>query len=122
MDMGIRPSGRLFAEGQGALEQSEKAYGLFQEEDIEEIARCLGESWENKKKISPLVSTPAVNRMYKSLEEDGMIGGKLLGTGGSGFIFGIMNEDTDIFKIKEKYKSHYIDIDISEKGSVIINE
>ena len=60
--------------------------------------------------------------MYKSLEEDGMIGGKLLGTGGSGFIFGIMNEDTDIFKIKEKYKSHYIDIDISEKGSVIINE
>ena len=104
------------------LEQSEKAYGLFQEEDIEEIARCLGESWENKKKISPLVSTPAVNRMYKSLEEDGMIGGKLLGTGGSGFIFGIMNEDTDIFKIKEKYKSHYIDIDISEKGAVIINE
>ena len=47
---------------------------------------------------------------------------KIFLTGGSGFIFGIMNEDTDIFKIKEKYKSHYIDIDISEKGSVIINE
>jgi D-glycero-alpha-D-manno-heptose-7-phosphate kinase len=104
------------------LKQAQKAYELFEEEDIEGIAECLGESWKNKKKISPLVSTPAVNKMYKSLEEDGMIGGKLLGTGGSGFIFGILNEDTDVFKIKEKYKSHYIDIDISEKGSVIINE
>ena len=99
-----------------------RRHELFEEEDIEGIAECLGESWKNKKKISPLVSTPAVNKMYKSLEEDGMIGGKLLGTGGSGFIFGILNEDTDVFKIKEKYKSHYIDIDISEKGSVIINE
>lgn len=104
------------------LKQAQKAYELFEEEDIEGIAECLDESWKNKKKISPLVSTPAVNKMYKSLEEDGMIGGKLLGTGGSGFIFGILNEDTDVFKIKEKYKSHYIDIDISEKGSVIINE
>ena len=104
------------------LEQAQKAYELFQAEDIEGIAECLGKSWENKKRISPLVSTPAVNKMYKSLESDGMIGGKLLGTGGSGFIFGILNEDTDVFKIKEKYKSHYIDIDISEKGSVIINE
>ena len=104
------------------LEQAQKAYELFEEEDIDGIAKCLKESWENKKKISPLVSTPTVNKMYKSLEEDGMVGGKLLGTGGSGFIFGILNEDTDVFKIKEKYKSHYIDIDISEKGSVIINE
>ena len=104
------------------LDQAQKAYELFEEEDIEGIARCLGESWENKKQISPLVSTPAVNKMYESLESDGMIGGKLLGTGGSGFIFGILNEDTDVYKIKEKYKSHYIDIDISEKGSVIINE
>ena len=104
------------------LKQAQKAYELFEEEDIEGIAECLGESWKNKKKISPLVSTSAVNKMYKSLEEDGMIGGKLLGTGGSGFIFGILNEDTDVFKIKEKYKSHYIDIDISEKGSIIINE
>ena len=104
------------------LNQAQKAYELFEYENIEGIAECLGESWENKKKISPLVSTPAVDKMYISLQEDGMIGGKLLGTGGSGFIFGILNEDTDVFKIKEKYKSHYIDIDISEKGSVIINE
>jgi len=104
------------------LKQAQKAYELFEEEDIEGIAECLGESWKNKKKISPLVSTPTVDKMYASLQEDGMIGGKLLGSGGSGFIFGILSKDTDTYKIKEKYKSYYVDINISEKGSVIINE
>ena len=104
------------------VESAQMAYELFENENIDGIAECLDASWNYKKQISKLISTPAVDKMYASLQEDGMIGGKLLGTGGSGFIFGILNDQVNINKIKEKYKSHYIDINISEKGSVIINE
>lgn len=104
------------------LEQAREAYEIFKNEDIEGIAQCLDTSWSYKKKISKLVSTPIVDKMYNSLKEDGMIGGKLLGTGGSGFIFGILDSKTNINKIKEKYKSHYVNVAISEIGSTIINE
>ena len=104
------------------LEQAQEAYGLFYHEDIDGIAECLHKSWGHKKKISNLISTQKVDSMYKSLQTDGMIGGKLLGAGGSGFIFGILREGVDKMIIKQKYLDHYIDFNISEGGSEIINE
>ena len=50
-----------------------------------------------------------------------MIGGKLLGSGGSGFIFGILDENIDKLLIKKKYKNNFIDFEISDGGSEIIS-
>ncbi len=106
----------------GIMDQAQEAYGLFFHEDIDGIGKCLHKSWEYKKQISNLICTEEVDNIYQSLQNDGMIGGKLLGAGGSGFIFGILREGIDKQGIKEKYKDRYIDINISKNGSEIINE
>jgi len=96
-------------------------YEKFIDGDIDTIAHLLHKSWMEKQNISPLVSNKSVNKMYDILQEDGMIGGKLLGTGGQGFIFGILDNGVDISKFKSKYKSKYVSCGLSEHGSIIIN-
>ena len=101
---------------------AESAYQLFIDEDIDAISKILHKSWEEKKKISDNVSNKNVDLIYKELMEDGMIGGKLLGSGGSGFIFGILKSKSEKNKIKKKYKNLFVDFNISYNGSEIINE
>jgi D-glycero-alpha-D-manno-heptose-7-phosphate kinase len=96
-------------------------YDKFTEGDIDGIGSLLNDSWIQKQKISSLISNSSVNKMYKELQEDGMIGGKLLGTGGQGFIFGILGSLVDINHIKSKYKSHYVGCGLSKSGSIIVN-
>ena len=96
-------------------------YEKFMNGDINGIAHLLDKSWSEKQKISSLVSNSDINKMYRGLQKDGMLGGKLLGTGGQGFIFGILDSSVDIGKIKSKYKSRYIDCGLSKNGSIIIN-
>lgn len=96
-------------------------YEKFIEGNIDAIAHLLHDSWAAKQKISPLVSSKSVNELYKSLQQDGMIGGKLLGTGGQGFIFGILNKDVNISKLKFKYDNKYVACNLATEGSVIIN-
>ena len=49
-----------------------------------------------------------------------MIGGKLLGSGGQGFIFGILKSSKDQVNMKKKYKKNYVSIKLDECGSMII--
>ena len=95
------------------------AYHYFLNEDIKKIGECLGKSWEEKKKISDSISNTEIDSMYNDLTSAGMIGGKLLGAGGSGFIFGLCKDERSACRIKKKFNT--IDIGISQKGSEIIN-
>lgn len=97
-----------------------KAYDAFGKEDIDSIGNLIHQSWEQKKKISPLITSPVVESMYEELQDAGMIGGKLLGTGGSGFIFCILREDCKQNFVK-KFPKFYIDFSFDEKGTQIIN-
>jgi len=99
---------------------AQSAYKAFQQEDIGEIAKLIHESWEYKKKISPLISSPHVESLYSDLKSAGMIGGKLLGTGGSGFIFCILSEGKKPSFVKKFSKIH-VDFGFDEHGSQIIN-
>ena len=96
-------------------------YEKFVQGDISSIAHLLHESWIQKQKISPLISNKSVNSLYEDLRQSGMIGGKLLGTGGQGFIFGILDEKVDVSTIKAKYKSKFVDCGLSQKGSVLLS-
>ena len=98
-----------------------QAYDKFIVGDIEGIGSLLHKSWMSKQKISSLISNDNINKMYAALKDDGMIGGKLLGSGGEGFLFGILDKKIDVAKFKNKYKSHYVDCGISKEGSTIIN-
>ena len=53
---------------------------------IEDFGRLLDEAWELKRSLSPLVSSPEIDRYYAIAMETGATGGKVLGSGGGGHI------------------------------------
>ena len=101
-------------------EIAQRAYKAFLDEDIFQLGELLNESWNCKKSISNKISNDSIDRMYDELSGLGMIGGKLLGAGGSGFIFGVCDSPRVANRIKQSFNC--VDIGISEKGSEIINE
>ena len=88
---------------------------------IDRLAVLLKYSWEKKKKLSSLICPDCINDTMEGLYKDGMIGGKLIGAGGSGFIVGITETNLQKQLIKEKFKQQYIPIDFSFGGSEIIH-
>jgi len=103
------------------LRISEQAYEAFKSSDLDSVAHLLHLGWENKKKISPLVSPKNINDMYNELLANGVIGGKLLGTGGSGFIFGILKEGISKKNFSKRYSKKCVKFSFDEEGSQIIN-
>jgi len=99
---------------------SHKAYSAFQDGDISRIGRLLHQSWQRKKEISPLISSDSIESMYGQLQDEGMIGGKLLGSGGSGFILCILKEGAKE-QFAKKFSKLHIDFKFDESGSQIIN-
>ncbi len=54
--------------------------------NIEEIGRLLHKSWENKKRVSKSITNPKIDRLYEIAIMNGAYGGKLLGSGGGGYL------------------------------------
>ena len=104
------------------LKLAHDGYDAFCRENILDIGNLLKESWESKKRISPLISGSKTEELMYDLQRYGMIGGKLIGSGGSGFIFGITKTKEDKLKIQKNFFNNFIDLNISQTGSIIINE
>ena len=98
---------------------SKDAYKAFQNEDLFTIGYFLNRSWIEKKKISNMINSPHVDEIYEDLYNNGMKG-KLLGSGGSGFIFGIFENIDDKNKMVEKYKKLNVNFNFDFDGSKII--
>lgn len=54
--------------------------------DLEGFAELMDEHWQHKRKRSPGMSNSAVDRLYERARESGVLGGKLVGAGGGGFL------------------------------------
>lgn len=104
------------------LDLAKEGYKAFCDEDLTRVANLLRDSWESKKKISNLICTKEVDEMMDYLNNYGMTGGKLIGSGGSGFIFGIASSFREKQRIQYIFSKKYIDFNISKTGSMIINE
>ncbi|MAR66574.1 MAG: kinase [Crocinitomicaceae bacterium] len=98
---------------------SKDAYKAFQNEDLFTIGYLLNRSWAEKKRISNMVSSAHVDEIYEDLHKNRM-NGKLLGSGGSGFIFGIFENIDDKNKMVEKYKKLNVNFNFDFEGSKII--
>jgi len=53
---------------------------------LSEFGDLLGVAWENKKKMSPRISTPVIDEAYDVACANGALGGKVTGAGGGGYI------------------------------------
>ncbi len=54
--------------------------------DLIQFAEMMGYAWEQKKRLSPKISTPAIDDIYAEAMKNGAIGGKVMGAGGGGYM------------------------------------
>jgi D-glycero-alpha-D-manno-heptose-7-phosphate kinase len=59
---------------------------LLQSGELERYAELMHEHWENKRKRSPGMATERIDDLYTLARRSGVIGGKLVGAGGGGFL------------------------------------
>lgn len=59
--------------------------------DYKKIADLLGQSWELKKKSNPEIANSKINYLYDMGIKNGAMAGKLLGSGGGGYMIFMVN-------------------------------
>ena len=97
------------------LKLSKEAYDSFQKEDIKNIGKLLYESWNEKKKISDLISNNNIDSIINRCMELNAYGAKLLGSGGCGFILVMCNESSKS-KIQSEFKDIILDFKFENNG------
>lgn len=53
---------------------------------LDDFGKLLHEGWEQKKKFSNKITDPAIDELYAEASKAGVVGGKLLGAGGGGYL------------------------------------
>jgi D-glycero-alpha-D-manno-heptose-7-phosphate kinase len=74
-------------------EMGHKIKFALQSENIDDIGYIFHEHWQEKRQISPDMSSQAIDEWYKLGLKSGAIGGKVVGAGGGGFILFVSKED-----------------------------
>lgn len=74
------------------------------DKNIEAIAKLLQDSWKHKKMSNPLITTPHIDYIYDKALENGVRAGKLLGSGGGGFMAFLVEPEDQKNLIRELEK------------------
>lgn len=61
--------------------------GALEKSDWKEVGRLLREEWSHRRKNSPAISTPLIDRLVQVTRRAGATGGKVCGAGGGGCAF-----------------------------------
>jgi len=73
-----------------ALHQVKEAAALMREAllcgDLEHFGHLLDDAWQAKKRVSPRISNQRIDHLYEVAREHGVVGGKITGAGGGGFL------------------------------------
>jgi D-glycero-alpha-D-manno-heptose-7-phosphate kinase len=87
---------------------------------IDEFGKLLNESWELKKTISGRMSDPRIEDAYQTGLSAGALGGKLLGSGGGGFLLFIVKPESRT-RIQERMgKLLHVGFNLDTFGSRIV--
>ena len=54
--------------------------------DLDSYGELMHEHWENKRRRSPGMTSEHIDRLYTLARRSGVVGGKLVGAGGGGFL------------------------------------
>ena len=89
-------------------------------QSLDDFGRLMGEQWENKKKMTELISNHDINEIYSKGIKAGAIGGKLLGAGGGGFMLFYVPKDKQDQMKKDLKDLLYVPFSFDFTGSQII--
>ena len=65
----------------------------LEQRDWTAVGRHVADEWENRKRLAPGVTTPAIDAMLAAAVQAGAAGGKVCGAGGGGCLFCIGEPD-----------------------------
>ena len=88
--------------------------------DFKAAGEILHEGWLLKKKTSSLISTAAIDEVYRVGQKSGAWGGKLLGAGGGGFVLFIAPPKSHPRLRKELNKLKELSFDFDTEGSTVL--
>jgi D-glycero-alpha-D-manno-heptose-7-phosphate kinase len=96
------------------VDQAEK---LIKNGELKNFGELLNESWEEKKKISKLISNNKIDKLYNFSLKNGAVGGKLLGAGGGGFLLLYVPKEKQLQLTKKLKKTIIVPFKFSQNGS-----
>ena len=102
----------------GMVEEAIKI--LNSSDTLDDFGRLLHEHWQIKRSLTSQISNPLIDEIYEAGREAGVIGGKLLGAGGGGFILFFVKPEHQS-RVKEKLKKLlHVPFRFENSGSQII--
>jgi D-glycero-alpha-D-manno-heptose-7-phosphate kinase len=93
---------------------------LTSERPITDLGLLLHDAWTQKRKLSDMVSTEAIDRIYADAREAGAVGGKLLGAGGGGFMVLVVAPEKQAAVRQRLGKFVHVPFDFEMSGSRIV--
>jgi D-glycero-alpha-D-manno-heptose-7-phosphate kinase len=87
---------------------------------LQEFGRLMNLSWQLKRRLSTSISSDAIDEMYAKAMNAGAVGGKLLGSGGGGFLLFYVDPDKRAFVRKAMNDLLYIPFRFETGGSRIV--
>lgn len=93
---------------------------LTSKTELSEIGKLLDYTWKLKRGITNEISNDSIDMLYKKALKSGVIGGKLLGAGGGGFMLFYVEEDKQEY-IKEVFDDLlYVPFEFENGGTRIM--
>lgn len=78
----------------GKIRQTAMAmYESLKQEDLTQFAQCLAEEWDHRKGLAEGVTTPEIEKIFKSAEQAGALANKICGAGGGGCFVSLVEDD-----------------------------
>lgn len=100
---------------------AEKFKDSLIKKNIDDLGQLLHQNWILKQSLASNISNSKINRLYKDAREAGAVGGKILGSGGGGFllVFADPKNHSRIRRALSKLKE--VDFAFEPNGSRIIH-
>ena len=99
-----------------------RSYYALKSGDYDNWGRLLHEHWETKKMVSNKMHVSSVENLYTKLHAEGLVlGGKIIGAGGGGFMMLYIPEECDkVDKIMMNSGFHNVPFNFDKSGCTIV--
>ncbi len=89
-------------------------------DSLDDFGLLLDEAWQNKKELDPIISNEKVDNVYSQAKLNGVLGGKLLGAGQTGFMILYVPKEKRTKVLKYLSKLLVVPFSFSFEGSKIM--